>query len=203
MDLIWCFNSVFFVKRGRIHKRTTRSFIPSMDSKEFEDLLKNQYGYKVVKPYDWYGFLSKNVGAPESSLYNEIRRRVKNRDKYKISEQELLRKWRENEAKYFDGMILGLDRSSFDITEKDFSFAISLRTCPFAEQTKFVRENAKAIKEYVISVARNSPKTKRYIGDLRYYYISEMIVTRDSQIRVVFSLRKEIESILGDQPKEA
>ncbi len=138
-------------------------------------------------------------------MFDEVQKRAQIALKHRgLKGNNSFFEWRKNELVTFDGMVLGFDKQSFTRTDRDFSFAISLRSCPFNEQVQFVRANTKELISYAKTKVQEYYMFKRHIGSLDYYYLSDMVVTRDSQVRFVFSIRKEIEEILsGKDDKEA
>lgn len=202
LELMYYGNEHFYTKDGVICCTKRKKVYKEEFCQDFKKYLRS-VGITYFRKEDWVKFLGESIDKPESVLFEEVRRRHERALKRRRSTNSL-RQWRENEMVVFGGMVLGIDRSSFVLTDRDFSFFISLRSCPYKEQVEFVRSNSKKLKEYAEAKVQEYYLFKRHIGSLDYYYLSDMVVTRDSQVCFVFSIRKEIEEILsGKDDKEA
>ena len=110
-------------------------------------------------------------GKPEKVLFDEVQKRFKlalgMRGRREVdSFADSFRIWRVNELIAFDGMVIGFDKQSFTRTDRDFSFSISLRSCPYKEQVQFVRENKNKLVAYAKAKVQEYYKFKRHIGNI-------------------------------------
>lgn len=207
MELAQYNEDLYFTKDGIIKVRHVEDYRVAVCS-EFADHLK-EVGFMNFQKDFWIHFVRVSVGKPEKVLFDEVQKRFKlalgMRGRREVdSFVDSFRIWRVNELIAFDGMVIGFDKQSFTRTDRDFSFSISLRSCPYKEQVQFVRENKNKLVAYAKAKVQEYYKFKRHIGNLAYYYLSDMVVTRDSQVQFVFSIRKEIEMILSEEDdKEA
>lgn len=88
-----------------------------------------------------------------------------------------------------DGLIVGIDKK-INITDKDFSVRLILKSShDFEKRKKIFKEKKKEIIGYVKrEIERDKTKMKR-LGDLNYYYCSEIILLKAPQAEMIFTIK--------------
>ncbi len=92
----------------------------------------------------------------------------------------------------FSGNILGIDKKFSYKTDNDFSICMQLRTMPYQEQVRFVRNNKNKILHFVIQYISSWPNLMKYVGSWGFWKVSDIIVTRSSEVKIIFSVKTRV-----------
>lgn len=97
----------------------------------------------------------------------------------------------------FNGNIIGIDSKFLFATDKDMSIRLQLRVMPYEEQIAFVRKNKKDILDFVVEFVSSKPRLMSHVGAWGFWRVSDIVVTRSSEVEIKFSVKKEIERTLA------
>ena len=84
-----------------------------------------------------------------------------------------------------------------DFRANSFSVRMSLRQLPFEDQVNYVRENKQTLYDVLIEYLSENKSAMKKIGDFKFYYVSNITVTRASEVEFLFSLKPGIEEELN------
>ena len=193
----------FFIDRatGKISSiESYRVFIEDPDvKKDVNGELKKMmldFGFKNMSVDSMANKLLTFEGSTWDEFYEEMRKRgvkaVANRKNFAEHKREF-----ERIQDKFNGIILGIDSKFLFVTDKDISIRLQLRVMPYAEQMVFVRQNKKDILDFVVKYISSKPRLMSHVGAWGFWRISDIVVTRCSEVEIKFSVKKEIERALA------
>lgn len=193
----------FFIDRTTGKIDFVESYRVFIDNPEIKDGINSETRKMMLD----YGFKKISVDAIGNKLlefeglsWEEFCEDMKGRGAKIIAERK---KREERDREYsvirdrFNGNIIGIDSKFLFATDKDTSIRLQLRVMPYAEQMAFVRKNKKNILDFVVEYISSKPRLMRQIGAWGFWRVSDIIVTRSSEVEIKFSVKKEIERALA------
>lgn len=160
-------------------------------------LITGNYQYKLndkmkktnISDNQMCRLLDKCIGEDMSYLDNCMRKYVVDRNYRKQLDNK--RKWVTDTT---DGMVLMVEKD-IDIRSNSFSVRMSLRSIPFKEQVDYVKNNKQKLYNVLIEYMSEKDSMMKKIGDFNFYYVSNITVTRSSEVEFLFSLKPGIEEL--------
>ena len=176
-------------------------YIASFHNKEFitcnylitgnsQDKLRDKMKKLNISDNQMCRLLDKCVGKDMSYLVECIRKYVKDRDYRKQLDKK--RQWITDAT---DGMVLIVEKD-IDFRSNSFSVRMSLKTIPFKKQVDYVKNNKQKLYDVLIKYISEKDLLMKKIGDFNFYYVSNITVTRASEVEFLFSLKPGIEEEL-------
>lgn len=176
-------------------------YIASFHNKEFitrnylitgnsQDKLRDKMKKLNISDNQMCRLLDKCVGKDMSYLVECIRKYVKDRDYRKQLDKK--RQWITDAT---DGMVLIVEKD-IDFRSNSFSVRMSLKTMPFKKQVDYVKNNKQKLYDVLIKYISEKDLLMKKIGDFNFYYVSNITVTRASEVEFLFSLKPGIEEEL-------
>lgn len=155
-----------------------------------QDKLKDKMKKLNISDNQMCRLLDKCVGEDMSYVVNCIRNYVINRNYRKQLDKK--RQWITDAT---DGMVLIVEKD-IDFRSNSFSIRMSLRSIPFEDQVDYVKNNKQKLYEVLIQYISEKDSMMKKIGDFNFYYVSNITVTRASEVEFLFSLKPGIEEEL-------
>ena len=110
-----------------------------------------------------------------------------------------LRQEREKKSQWItdvtNDMVLTVEKH-IDFRANSFSVRMSLRQLPYEKQVNYVKHNKRKLYDVLIKYLSENKSAMKKIGDFNFYYVSNITVTRASEVEFLFSLKPGIEEEL-------
>ena len=181
-------NPVFYLDDNEVirwHKGAIKNIVSYQVTVE---KLLYQKGYRTDR--EMVQFMFDNVGCKVPRwMANDLQRCF---ERYQLRKQEE-KDW-EKMKETFDGNVLKIGRVEFR-TVLDFTVRLSLLSGGYKRQIEYVKNNSQNIIDYVCAEIQKRQRVMNRIGSLNFYYVSQITVTRQSEVELMFSLKPKLEQL--------
>lgn len=149
-----------------------------------------------------YSTLLKHVDQPIDQAMLSFVDYAKELEARRKAREERDKSWLQLQSR-FNGVVIGMSNQQragryLDMNPDGFAIDVQLASGKYKTQFAFVQKHIEDLKLYVTETIQDSPNILKRIGNLDFYYLSDITLKRSSEVRFQFTVKPGIAAILDE-----